>query len=143
MGLQFITSESQFYQEAINIRIEAFFNKFDNALNLINDPLEKESIQIIYIEKGNILGTGRLNIASKKAIISQMAIRYTYKNKGIGSTILKALIDTSKQLNVTEIELSARETAIQFYRKFGFETFGRLYPSKKTGIIHQKMKLKL
>lgn len=37
------------------------------------------------------------------------------------------------------IELNARETAINFYKKMGFEIIGDKYSSQKTGIIHQKM----
>ena len=37
------------------------------------------------------------------------------------------------------IKLSARETAIPFYARYGFKSVGEQYPSKKTGIIHQQM----
>lgn len=140
MKLKFIDTNSTFYPQAVAIRIDSFFIGLPNAIELINDVYEKKAIHIIYLEEENILGTGRLHLKNDKAIISQMAIHKGYRKQGIGSSILQALIKKAEILQVSKIELSARETALEFYKKYGFETFGELYPSKKTGIIHQKMK---
>jgi len=72
-----------------------------------------------------------------------MAIEKSFQTHGIGTKIIKELIRYSKTKNVSKIELSARETAIAFYKKFNFLTLGNKYPSKKTGIIHQQMVLKI
>ncbi len=143
MILKYINIKDEFYKKAVAIRIDSFFKDMPNVNELINDADEKNSIHIVRFHKNTVLGTGRLTLNSDIAIISQMAIHQTYRNQGIGSEILKALIDKSKLLKAVSIELSARETAISFYRKHGFEPFGELYPSKKTGIIHQKMSLAL
>lgn len=139
MDLKFINTEDKRYTEAVTIRINSFFKGMQNTIDLIQDIHEANSIHIICIENEKVLGTGRLTIKTNKAIISQMAIRQKYRNKGIGSLILKALIEKSKALEATSIELSARKTAVDFYKKHNFEPTGNFYPSKKTGIIHQKM----
>ncbi len=86
---------------------------------------------------------GRLNIEDNTSIISQMAIDSNFQKQGIGAKILKELIRYSKTKGISKIELSARETALGFYEKFNFKGFGEKYPSLKTGIIHQKMELKV
>jgi len=59
--------------------------------------------------------------------------------KVIGSEILDELLVKCQHIGLEIIELSARETAINFYKKKGFKVTGEKYPSHKTGIIHQKM----
>ncbi len=127
------------YNKAVALRIKAFFKDMDNALALINDSLEEESIHLVCFKNDSVVGTGRLTILENKAIISQMAVDELYKRKGIGSTILKLLIEKSITLNIKCIELSAREVAIPFYKEQGFIAVHKKYPSMKTGVIHQKM----
>jgi predicted GNAT family N-acyltransferase len=111
-----------------------------DAEQLINDIYEKDGYHLVCIgENGAVIGTGRLNIETSKGIISQMAIKPKYQKLGIGRKILTHLLQKCKELEVGTIELNARETAIDFYNKMSFEIIGDKYPSKKTGIIHQKM----
>jgi len=86
-----------------------------------------------------VIGTGRLT----KGVISQMAIRTDYQNKGIGKQILNHLVEVCRNKEIKTVRLSARETAIGFYEKNNFKTIGEKYPSKKTGIVHQQMERKL
>lgn len=139
MNLTFITTKDILYKAAVDIRIDSFFLGMPNAVTLINDKYEKKAIHIVCLKDNNVLGTGRLHLEEKTAIISQMAIHKNYQKQGIGSSIFLALIERAKTFNISEIELSARKTALEFYEKYGFKTFGELYPSKKTGILHQKM----
>ena len=68
-----------------------------------------------------------------------MAIKKENQRNGIGRKILIELILKCKKIGDGKIELSARETALEFYSKNGFKAFGNKYPSAKTKIIHQKM----
>lgn len=140
MKFIFIDQNNVYYKQAIDIRISIFFSEFDNASILIKDKFENESLQLICLnEKDKVIGTGRLTLANNCGIISQMVIDKKYQKKGIGRRILEILISKCYELNVREITLSARKTAIKFYEKFDFRTYGELYSSKKTGIIHQNM----
>jgi len=128
------------YQQAVNIRIECFFKNFANAHQLINDPFEKEAIHLVCVDnESKVVGTGRLHFVKNTGIISQMAIAPKNQKQGIGKLILKELIKICHEKEIQEIELSARETALAFYKKFGFTPFNEKYPSKKTGIVHQDM----
>jgi len=86
-----------------------------------------------------VLGTGRLNVENSKGIISQMAVKSTHQNLGIGTKMLDELLVKCQDMGLEMTELSARETAIKFYKKKGFKVRGEKYASRKTGIIHQKM----
>lgn len=138
--LQYIKVTDPLYNSVKDIRIKCFFEGMPNASELINDDFEETGYHLVCLEGTHkVLGTGRLNIEGAKGIISQMAIHPYCQRMGIGSRILEELLLKCQKLGVDIIELSARETAITFYEKYGFETLGSLYPSKKTGVIHQKM----
>lgn len=140
MLYKFITTEDEYYQGAVDLRIDLFFNQFENADELIDDPYEEESIHLVCINSDKkVVGTGRLTIEDDLATISQMAIHKDFQRQQIGKNILNALTKKCYEKHVDIMKLSARKTAIAFYRKYGFKTSGGLYPSKKTGIIHQNM----
>lgn len=141
--LKYITRKSSFYNEAVSIREELFFKNMKNSNELINDNFESAGIHLICLEKDEVIGTGRLNVENGLGIISQMAIKSAYQKQGVGAKILKELVTYSKEKGIVDIKLNARETAIAFYKKFNFVVYGDTYPSKKTGIIHQQMELKI
>jgi len=114
-----------------------------NSPDLINDNFESSGIHLVCLNKNEVIGTGRLNIENEVSIISQMAIKVNYQKQGVGAKILNELVRHSKEKGISKIRLSARETALAFYKKFGFTAIGDKYPSKKTEIIHQQMALKI
>tara|TARA_R110002012_G_scaffold252147_3_gene430861 strand:+ start:76545 stop:76967 length:423 start_codon:yes stop_codon:yes gene_type:complete len=136
----YIDREHEFYAKAKKIRKICFFQGLSDADKLIDDNFEQHGYHLVCIEEnGVVLGTGRLNIENFKGIISQMAILPKYQKLGIGKSILTQLLKKCKENQVETIELNAREAAIDFYGKMGFEVVGTKYPSQKTGVIHQKM----
>ncbi|WP_136481639.1 GNAT family N-acetyltransferase [Cognatitamlana onchidii] len=138
-----MNTESPFYKEAVAVREELFFKEMKNSRDLINDEFELNGIHLVCLDQGKVIGTGRLNIVEDEAIISQMAIKENYQRQGVGAEILKELIRYCKREGVFYLKLSARETAIAFYKKFNFRILGDKYPSLKTGVVHQKMTLKI
>jgi len=141
-GLKYIKLQNELYTQAKKIRIDCFFKGMSNAEELINDPFEKYAIHLLFVnENKTVIGTGRIHSINSTGIISQMAIKKENQKTGIGQKILTELIRKCKSLGMEKIELSARETALEFYKKSGFIPFGNTYPSSKTGIIHQKMSL--
>ena len=142
--LKYINTTDELYTQAKQIRIACFFEGMENVEDLINDKFETNGIHVVYLnEKEQVVGTGRIHIEASTGIISQMAIKKEHQRCGIGKEILNELILKCKTLGVEKIELSARETALEFYSKVGFQTLGNKYPSTKTGIIHQKMSMNI
>ena len=142
MTVSFITTNTSkdLYTQAKDIRTICFFNKMKNASELINDAYEKDAYHAICSDThGNVIGTGRIHIEKSVAVISQMAVKPEHQKSGVGQKLLKELLVKCKQIKVKRVELSARETAIQFYSKYGFLKIGVIYSSLKTGILHQKM----
>lgn len=69
--------------------------------------------------------------------LRQMAVAKSFQGKGIGKRLLLDFEVFLKESGITQIELSARETAIVFYEKLGYEIAGTPYPEQ--GIKHTVM----
>ncbi|MCI6060784.1 MAG: GNAT family N-acetyltransferase [Dorea sp.] len=66
----------------------------------------------------------------REDILSTIVVAKKYQKKGIGSEIIRRLIDFCKENGITtRIQLDtlcANEVAVKLYEKFGFEIEGRL-----------------
>jgi len=69
--------------------------------------------------------------------LRQMAVATSFQGKGVGKRLVLDFEVFLKALGVSEIELSARATAILFYKKLGYEVVGD--PYLEQGIEHIKM----
>jgi ribosomal protein S18 acetylase RimI-like enzyme len=88
------------------------------------DDLEKESIHLAAFQDEEIIGCGRGHFnTSIQAQIRWMAVAEEFQGKGIGSQILKELEKNLIQNGATEINLKAREKAVNLYQKQGYEIY--------------------
>ncbi len=75
--------------------------------------------------QGTTVGVGRLHFNSiSEAQIRYMAIDTPWQRCGCGTQLLHALEQRAGDLGARRITLDARETALRFYRKHGYETCG-------------------
>jgi predicted GNAT family N-acyltransferase len=82
------------------------------------------------------IGTGRLTPDRK---IGRMAVLRPWRGKGVGESLLRALIEQARDLRFPEVTLNAQVSAIGFYEKFGFTAYGDAF--EEAGIQHQSMRL--
>ena len=84
------------------------------------------------------IGTGRLTPEHK---IGRMAVLREWRGQGVGDALLQALIEQARRLGWSEVTLNAQVSAVGFYEKFGFKSYGDEY--EEAGIQHQGMRLAL
>jgi hypothetical protein len=89
LQLKYITTESNLYQKAVEIRIEQFFKNMENSSTLINDNYELEGIHLVCLNGEKVIGTGRLNIEGATSVVSQMAIASNFQKKGYRNKNIK------------------------------------------------------
>ena len=81
-----------------------------------------------------IIAVGRLHyINNKTAQIRYMAVKTAYGNEGVGKKLYFELENIALSNNIELIILNAREQAIGFYKKMGFEVI------KKTHILFNEI----
>ena len=87
------------------------------------DDLEDEAIHVMVCNEDRIpVGIGRAHFNSEdEAQIRYMAVEEEWQGKGIGKTILTRLEEKIKVQGAKYIVLNARDIAINFYEKHGYE----------------------
>ncbi|MFN8361268.1 MAG: GNAT family N-acetyltransferase [Candidatus Kapaibacterium sp.] len=68
----------------------------------------------------------------------QVAVDESYQSKGIGRALVEYCEQVARDEQFTEIILHARETAVAFYLKLGYEVYGE--PFIEVGIPHRNMR---
>lgn len=74
-------------------------------------------------ESGKIIGFIGLMAIGEEADITNVAVLSKYRNKGIGASLVEAILTLAKEEKITKIMLEVRssnEPAIHLYEKYGF-----------------------
>jgi predicted GNAT family N-acyltransferase len=87
---------------------------------------------------GGAIGTGRLLPDGR---IGRMAVRQSWRGRGVGSALLAALIARARERGFEQARLHAQTHALGFYQRHGFESFGGEFLD--AGIPHYAMRLAL
>ena len=105
----------------------------------LEDELEDSSYHLMGIDnENNVIASGRVHFNdNNQAQIRYMAVKDSYKRKGIGSEIVTKLEDYAFSKGAKKMVLNARENALSFYLSLGYSEKGP-YQSD-TGIPHSKM----
>lgn len=122
-------------QDIKPIRNTVFIQEQHVPVELEWDGLDEESIHVLATLKDNTpVGTGRLLPSGH---IGRMAVQRDYRNMGIGSAMLYALLEYAKEHQINNLFLLAQTKAISFYEQHGFTAIGDVFMD--AGIPHKKM----
>ena len=104
------------------------------------DELEQSSHHLMAVDSRRVvIGVGRLHFNNiREAQIRYMAVAITQQRKGIGTLLLNTLEQRAIELGAARIVLDARENALRFYRKQGYEVQGPAH-TLFNSIAHVKM----
>ena len=89
-------------------------------------------------EDGRAIGTARLLPDGR---IGRMAVLMEWRRSGVGSALLRALLERARQRGMRRIVLHAQTHAAGFYRRLGFTERGEEF--LEAGIPHVEMTLEL
>lgn len=131
---QFATPE---YDESIKLRYDILRKPLKLEFSPEDLALEFDSFHIACYEKysGEMVACLILKpIDSKKLKMRQVAVSEKYQSKGVGSFLVKWSEEFALENGYQKIELHARDTAISFYKKAGYESSGPTF--KEVGIEH-------
>ncbi|MGH7254450.1 MAG: GNAT family N-acetyltransferase [Nitrospirales bacterium] len=89
-------------------------------------------------EAGEPIGTGRLEPSGR---IGRMAVLKAFRRRGVGRTLVLALILAARRRGLQRISLAAQTQAVGFYEKYGFRLEGEEFMD--AGIPHCLMTMRL
>ena len=92
------------------------------------DDIENQCLHIMATNNNKVVGVGRLQFNSTdEAQIRYMAVEPVYEGNGIGRTIVNALEQEAINKKVSTVMLDAREPAVGFYQKLGYNIKKKSY----------------
>jgi predicted GNAT family N-acyltransferase len=121
--------------DARPLREAVFIEEQGVPADLERDALDVDALHCVAYRGGRAVATGRLLPQAK---IGRMAVRADARGQGIGRRVLDALVARAQARGDAAVELSAQRTAVDFYRRRGFETIGE--PYQEAGIEHLRMR---
>ncbi|MEZ9419372.1 GNAT family N-acetyltransferase [Vibrio breoganii] len=106
--------------------------------NLDFDGLDEEAVHALVYDNDEPIATGRM---LEDGHIGRIAVLISHRGKGLGTSIMEALVDEARLRSFSRVYLGAQVHALDFYQKLGFEPIGERY--EEVSIEHQTMQLSL
>jgi GNAT superfamily N-acetyltransferase len=116
-------SETQKELDAIIVlRHKILRQPWNQPADSATDVLDAASVNAFIKDvQGNTIACGRLQVNEyETGQIRFMAVDTAYQGKGLGRLILEFLEKKAEGLDLTRIELQARENALRFYQNNGY-----------------------
>ena len=124
----------------MDLRYRTFFKDFDLPKSVTPDELEPESTHIALLNGHDLLAYGRLSLLRRGVYrISQVIVPEPHRSNGYATLLLNKMVERSKELGASRVELNAQVSAQKFYERCGFVVTKNPYKLKLTGVEHVKM----
>lgn len=143
-----VENEGELFQ-ALAIREIVFIEEQSVPMSLERDADDATAYHVLALEKGHAVGTGRLvalpqppeGEAGAWGRVGRMAVLQASRKSGIGSKVLDALEAEARKRALTGIMLHAQLSAMEFYKRHGYEPYGAVF--EEAGMPHLEMKKRL
>lgn len=109
-------------KKILQLRYDVLRRPWNQPIETATDNLEHISINaFIEDENGNAIACGRLQENENHiGQIRFMAVSPNHQGIGLGKLIIEFLEEKAKEKNLKEIQLQARENAVNFYKSCGY-----------------------
>lgn len=140
--LKIVTFQLDEYQKLLELRNTVL--RIPLGMDIYDDPLYEEihDIHFGYFEKDQVIGTLILrDLGNKIFKMRQVAVLESARGNGIGQEMVIFSERYAQEKGGKQMELNARNTAVSFYEKLGYQKEGDAF--LEVSIIHYKMIKKL
>lgn len=136
MDFQILTPQSEKdFLDYYHLRWLILRQPWEQPLGSEKDEFDVNAVHKMAVINNNVIATGRLHFINykKTAQVRYMAVSPEYERHGIGKAIYTALEEAAIKNNIATITLNARESAVDFYKKLGFNVV------KKTHLLFNQI----
>jgi len=113
----------------------------DKPIDFVILPNDEEGLHYGLFENGQLVSVISMFVRGEQAQFRKFATDTAYQSKGYGSRLLVYLIETSRDLNIKELNCDARITAISFYKRFGMEIDSEVFQKSGKDFIRMSLKI--
>ena len=142
MALKQIDHGTKEYQQMVTLRNEVLRQPLGLYFSADELAQEKDDILIGAFDDDKMLACCMLTKADNKSLrLRQMAVQNNLQGKGIGASMLNFAETLSRDKGYKKLIMHARETAVGFYEKLGYNVVGNKFT--EVTIPHFVMEKKL
>ena len=139
MKVQLVSFGSPGYDEIVQLRVEALLKPVGVDASFIVPEEEKDDVFIAATEDQRVIGCCILSKKDDTTVqLRQMVVHPHCQGKGVGAAIVDFAEKIARTQNYKILMMHARDTAIDFYKKCGYEITGDLF--FEVGIGHHQMR---
>ncbi len=89
------------------------------------DKYDDSAFHLVALCNDKVIGSARLRELSQElGSIAYVCVLSKFHNQGIGTKLIKELIETAKKKNLKRLRLMTRISALGFYQRLGFSETG-------------------
>ena len=142
MGLKQLEYGSTAYHDMVQLRLKLLRKPLGLQFTVEDLENDRHDILIASYEEDELLGCCMLKPVNDEQVrLRQMAVRDDQQHKGIGASIIAFAENIARDKGFRYIIMHARDTAIGFYEKFGYQIDGDGFT--EVNLPHHRMKKKL
>lgn len=117
------------------IRLSVFVEEQGVPQHIELDEQDEHFLHVVIFNNDNTaIATARLAPNGK---FGRMAVLKKYRQQGLGAELLKQMTTLADSLELQQLRCHAQQSAVDFYKKNGFQIIGK--PFQEAGIAHIKM----
>jgi predicted GNAT family N-acyltransferase len=128
----------------VQLRYKVLREPWSQPIESVTDNLEMDSINAFIQKNNTVIACGRLQENENKiGQIRFMAVDELFRGEKLGEQILNTLEIEAKKILITKIELQARENAVNFYKRNGYEIVEKsflLWGQIQHYLMHKKLR---
>jgi len=129
-------------EAAYAVRQEVFIREQGVPENMELDEYDPGAVHVLAYLNAQCIATARLvRLDTNSAQIGRMAVLVELRGQGIGTAMLKKLLELAMSEGISSLILHSQVSAVSFYEKLGFKADGPSY--QEAGISHRNMILLL
>lgn len=143
-----VENEGELFQ-ALAIREIVFIEEQSVPESLERDAEDANAFHVLAMNGKHAIGTGRLVVLPQPpegeqgtwGRVGRMAVLQSNRKGGTGTKLLAALEAEARRRAMTGIMLHAQLSAMEFYKRHGYEPHGAVF--EEAGMPHLEMKKRL
>jgi len=137
--LAFIGVDTPEYAEELDLRWRVLRKPLGLERDAVLFPFDRESLHLVALDGGRVVGCVLFHPeGTETGRLFQMAIEPGKQGTGLGTRLVRALEDELAARGFREVTLHARDAAVGFYARLGYQPVGA--PYVEVGIPHQNMR---
>jgi ribosomal protein S18 acetylase RimI-like enzyme len=126
------------YASELDLRYRVLREPLGMRRDQVTFPFEDEALHLVALDGDTVVGCVLFHRRGDSGRLFQMAVDPSLQGRGLGARLVRHLEARLAGDGVREVVLHARDLAIGFYEKLGYESFGE--PYVEVGIPHRSMR---